>query len=97
FHVTGVQTCALPISPWYLVRYYRLLKFRLANPHVILRGMVFLGKRVEVHATPGLGRLEIGRWVHIGDGNAIRCHEGSLRIGDKEIGRASCRERVESW
>lgn len=72
-------------TPWYLVRYYRLLKFRLANPHVILRGMVFLGKNVEIHATPGLGRLEIGRWVHIGDGNAIRCHEGSLRIGDKVV------------
>jgi acetyltransferase-like isoleucine patch superfamily enzyme len=23
--------------------------------------------------------------VHIGDGNAIRCHEGSLRIGDKSV------------
>jgi len=23
--------------------------------------------------------------VHIGDGNAIRCHEGSLRIGDKAV------------
>ncbi|MFI6312145.1 acyltransferase [Nocardia fusca] len=72
-------------TPWYLVRYYRLFKFRLANPHVILRGMVFLGRNVEIHATPGLGRLEIGRWVHIGDGNAIRCHEGSLRIGDKVV------------
>ena len=29
--------------------------------------------------------MEIGRWVHIGDGNAIRCHEGSLRIGDKAV------------
>src|SRR5262249_54299261 len=27
----------------------------------------------------------IGRWVHIGDGNSIRCHEGSLRIGDKAV------------
>ncbi|AEF41672.1 acyltransferase [Hoyosella subflava] len=72
-------------TPWYLIRYYRLLKFRISNPHVILRGMVFLGKNVEIHATPGLGRLEIGRWVHIGDGNAIRCHEGSLRIGDKVV------------
>ncbi|WP_040837034.1 acyltransferase [Nocardia brevicatena] len=72
-------------TPWYLVRYYRLFKFRLANPHIILRGMVFLGRRVEIHATPELGRLEIGRWVHIGDGNAIRCHEGSLRIGDKVV------------
>ena len=72
-------------TPWYLVRYWRLLKFRLANPHVVLRGMVFLGKNVELHARPGYGRLEIGRWVHIGDGNAIRCHEGSLRIGDKAV------------
>jgi acetyltransferase-like isoleucine patch superfamily enzyme len=29
--------------------------------------------------------MEIGRWVHIGDGNSIRCHEGSLRIGDKAV------------
>ncbi len=72
-------------TPWYLVRYYRLLKFRLANPHIVLRGMVFLGRRVEIHATPELSRMEIGRWVHIGDGNAIRCHEGSLRIGDKVV------------
>ena len=41
-------------TPWYLVRYWRLLRFRLANPHVVLRGMVFLGKRVELHARPGL-------------------------------------------
>jgi acetyltransferase-like isoleucine patch superfamily enzyme len=72
-------------TPWYLVRYWRLLRFRLANPHVVLRGMVFLGKRVELHARPGYGRLEVGRWVHIGDGNSIRCHEGSLRIGDKVV------------
>lgn len=72
-------------TPWYLVRYWRLLRFRLANPHVVLRGMVFLGRRVELHARPGFGRLEIGRWVHIGDGNSLRCHEGSLRIGDKVV------------
>jgi acetyltransferase-like isoleucine patch superfamily enzyme len=72
-------------TPWYLVRYWRLLKFRLANPHIVLRGMVFLGKHVEIHCRPGYGRMEIGRWVHIGDGNAIRCHEGSLRIGDKAV------------
>ena len=72
-------------TPWYLVRYWRLLKFRLANPHVVLRGMVFLGRDVELYCRPGYGRLEIGRWVHIGDGNSVRCHEGSLRIGDKVV------------
>ena len=72
-------------TPWYLVRYWRLFRFRLANPHVVLRGMVFLGRNVELHCRPGYGRLEVGRWVHIGDGNSIRCHEGSLRIGDKVV------------
>ena len=87
--MTVIRGVALHVScaytPWYLVRYYRLLKFRVANPHIILRGMLFLGKDVEIHCRPGYGRLEIGRWVHIGDGNAIRCHEGSLRIGDKSV------------
>jgi acetyltransferase-like isoleucine patch superfamily enzyme len=73
------------VTPWYLVRYWRLLRFRVAHPHVVLRGMVFLGKRVEIEARRGYGRLEIGRWVHIGDGTAIRCHEGSMRIGDKVV------------
>lgn len=72
-------------TPWYLVRYWRLLKFKLANPHIITRGMVFLGKGVEIHATPELSHLEIGRWVHIGDKNTIRAHEGSLRFGDKVV------------
>ncbi|MDA0250540.1 MAG: acetyltransferase [Actinomycetota bacterium] len=72
-------------TPWYLVRYWRLLTFKLANPHVITRGMVFLGKDVEIHATPELAQLEIGRWVHIGDKNTIRAHEGSLRLGDKVV------------
>ena len=72
-------------TPWYLVRYWRLLKFKLRNPHIITRGMVFLGKGVEIEATPELSTMEIGRWVHIGDKNTIRCHEGSLRIGDKVV------------
>ncbi len=72
-------------TPWYLVRYWRLLKFKLANPHIITRGMVFLGKGVEIQCTPELAQMEIGRWVHIGDKNTIRCHEGSLRFGDKVV------------
>jgi acetyltransferase-like isoleucine patch superfamily enzyme len=50
---------------------------------VVTEGFVFLGKRVELTARRGYGRLVVGRWVHLGDGNAIRCHEGNLRIGDK--------------
>jgi acetyltransferase-like isoleucine patch superfamily enzyme len=70
-------------TPWYLVRYWRFFVFKLRNPHVITEGFVFLGRNVEVYARRGYGRLVLGRWVHIGQGNAIRCHEGTLRIGDK--------------
>lgn len=73
------------LTPWYLVRYWRLLRLRLGHPHLVLRGMVFLGKDVQVHCRPGYGRLELGAFTHIGDGNSIRCHEGSLRIGDKAV------------
>ncbi len=70
---------------WYLLRYWRFLRFKLANPQVITTGFVFLGKRVEVTARPGFGRLVLGRWVHVGDGTSLRCHEGTLRIGDKTV------------
>jgi acetyltransferase-like isoleucine patch superfamily enzyme len=72
-------------SWWYLVRYWRFLWWRLRNRHVVTEGFVFLGKRVELTARRGYGRLVVGRWVHLGDGNAIRCHEGNLRIGDKVV------------
>jgi acetyltransferase-like isoleucine patch superfamily enzyme len=72
-------------TPWYLLRYWRFLRFKLANPHVITTGFVFLGRRVEVVARPGFGRLILGRWVHVGDGTSLRCHEGCLTIGDKVV------------
>ncbi len=70
---------------WYLVRYWRFFWWRLRNRDVVTEGFVFLGRRVELSARRGYGRLVVGRWVHLGDGNAIRCHEGNLRIGDKVV------------
>lgn len=70
-------------SWWYLVRYWRYLMLRLRHPDVITQGIVFLGRGVEISARPGYGRIILGRWVHFGDRNRIRCHEGTLRIGDK--------------
>jgi acetyltransferase-like isoleucine patch superfamily enzyme len=29
--------------------------------------------------------LILGRWVHVGDGTSLRCHEGCLTIGDKVV------------
>ena len=70
-------------SPWYLIRYWRFLVFKVRNPHIITTGFVFFGKRVEVNARKGYGRMILGRWVHLGDNNRLRCHEGNLVIGDK--------------
>lgn len=70
-------------SWWYLVRYWRYFLLRVRHPNVVTTGMVFLGRGVEIAARPGYGRIVLGRWVHFGDRNRIRCHEGTLRIGDK--------------
>jgi acetyltransferase-like isoleucine patch superfamily enzyme len=72
-------------TPWYLVRYWRFLLFRLANPHVVVRGFVFLDRQVEISARRDYGRLVLGRWVHLGANTALRCHEGTLTIGDKTV------------
>lgn len=67
------------------MRYWRLLWFRMRNPHVVLTGLVFLGKGVRIEARRGYGRIIIGRWVHLGEGVKLRAHEGTLRIGDKTV------------
>ncbi len=70
-------------SWWYLVRYWRFFLLKVRYPHIITEGFVFLGRRVQVYARPGYGRLILGRWIHIGDENRLRCHEGTMRVGDK--------------
>lgn len=72
-------------TPWYLVRYWRFFRFKLANPHVITCGFVFLDRGATLYARRGLGRLILGRWLHVGADTSIRCHEGTLRVGDKCI------------
>jgi len=72
-------------TPWYLVRYWRFLIFRLRNRHIITRGLVFMDRGVEIHARRGYGRLILGRWIHLGVDTALRCHEGTLSIGDKSV------------
>jgi acetyltransferase-like isoleucine patch superfamily enzyme len=67
----------------YGLRYLWLLKVR--NRHIRTRGMVFLGTKAKLECTRGLGHMELGRWVWIGDGTALRFHEGFLRIGDKTV------------
>ncbi|MFI5713099.1 acyltransferase [Kribbella sp. NPDC051620] len=72
-------------TPYYLKRYWRFGWFKLRHPHVVTEGFVFLGKKLEIVARPGHGRLILGQWVHLGDETRLRAHEGTLRIGDKVV------------
>jgi acetyltransferase-like isoleucine patch superfamily enzyme len=64
---------------------FRFVRFKITHPHVKTEGFVFFGPNVEVYARRGYAQLTLGRWVFLGKGNAIRCHEGNLRIGDKVV------------
>lgn len=73
----------------YVPRYWpmvlRYVWLRIAKRHIRTEGFVFIGKGVDLYARRGHGRLTLGKWVFIGHGNAIRCHEGNLRIGAKTV------------
>jgi acetyltransferase-like isoleucine patch superfamily enzyme len=72
-------------TPWYLIRYWRFFRFKLRNPHVVTRGFVFMDRGVELYARKGYGRLILGRWTHLGVDTCLRCHEGTLSLGDKSV------------
>lgn len=71
-------------TPWYLVRYLRWLRLRV-HPGVDVRGLVFLDRDVQISVARGRARLVLGEWSHLGRGSAVRCHEGTLRIGPKTV------------
>jgi acetyltransferase-like isoleucine patch superfamily enzyme len=52
-------------------------------------GMLFLGRRLELQIARR-GRIEFGRFVWIGDGTKIRCHEGVVEIGEKTVMGQEC-------
>ena len=73
----------LPRYWWLAMRY--VWRFRIRRRHIHARWPVFVRRSAEVTCRRGLGHMEIGRWVWVGDGDAIRCHEGSVRIGDRVV------------
>jgi acetyltransferase-like isoleucine patch superfamily enzyme len=52
-------------------------------------GMLFLGRGLELQ-TGRRGQIRFGRFVWIGDGSKIRCHEGVVEIGDKTVLGQEC-------
>ena len=72
-------------TPKYIAMALRFLRFKVTHRHIRTDGFIFLEKGAQLYARRGYGRLTIGRWCYIGTGNALRCHEGNLRIGDKVV------------
>ena len=52
-------------------------------------GPVFFGSGLELQISPR-GRVEFGRFVWIGHGTKIRCHEGVVEIGPKTVMGQEC-------
>jgi acetyltransferase-like isoleucine patch superfamily enzyme len=52
-------------------------------------GMLFLGRRLELQIGRK-GEIRFGRFVWIGDGSKIRCHEGVVEIGEKTVLGQEC-------
>jgi acetyltransferase-like isoleucine patch superfamily enzyme len=80
------------LTPKYALLAIRLVQRRFltrAGYRMRLEGMLFLGPRVTLEAGRS-ARLRFGRWVWIGHGTKIRCHEGEVRIGDKTVLGQEC-------
>jgi acetyltransferase-like isoleucine patch superfamily enzyme len=52
-------------------------------------GPVFFGRGLELQVARG-ARIELGRFVWLGDGTKLRCHEGSVAIGAKTVIGQEC-------
>jgi acetyltransferase-like isoleucine patch superfamily enzyme len=52
-------------------------------------GFVFFGRRLELEIGRK-GQIRFGRFVWIGDGTKIRCHEGAVEIGQKTVIGQEC-------
>jgi acetyltransferase-like isoleucine patch superfamily enzyme len=52
-------------------------------------GFVFLGRRLELQIGRK-GTIRFGRFVWIGDGSKVRCHEGEVEIGEKTVMGQEC-------
>jgi acetyltransferase-like isoleucine patch superfamily enzyme len=80
-----VRARRLYLPRYWLLAISHLWRFKVMGRHITTRGMVFVARTAEVRCRRGLGHMELGRWVWIGERDAIRCHEGSVRIGDRVV------------
>jgi acetyltransferase-like isoleucine patch superfamily enzyme len=72
-----------------LVRYLCRRFLTAAGRRWRTNGLVFFGRGLELEIA-AKGRVDFGRFVWIGDGTKIRCHEGRVEIGDKTVMGQEC-------
>jgi acetyltransferase-like isoleucine patch superfamily enzyme len=80
------------LTPRYARLFWRYLWRRLLTPagrRWASEGPFFLGRDIELKIEPR-GRIRFGRFVWIGDGSKIRCHEGVVEIGAKTVMGQEC-------
>ena len=80
------------LNPKYGLLLWRYLWRRLLTPagwRWSTAGMVFFGRSLAIQIGRR-GRLELGRFVWLGDGTKIRCHEGVVEIGEKTVLGQEC-------
>jgi acetyltransferase-like isoleucine patch superfamily enzyme len=80
------------LTPRYGRLLWRYLWRRLLTPagrRWASNGPFFLGRSLELKIEPR-GQIRFGRFVWIGDGTKIRCHEGEVEIGDKTVMGQEC-------
>jgi acetyltransferase-like isoleucine patch superfamily enzyme len=71
------------------LRYARRRLFTRAGWRWETDGLLFLGRRLEIQIAKR-GAVRFGRFVWIGDGTKIRCHEGEVVIGAKTVLGQEC-------
>jgi acetyltransferase-like isoleucine patch superfamily enzyme len=80
------------LTPRYARLFWRYLWRRFLTPagrRWASDGPFFLGRGLELKIEPH-GEVRFGRFVWIGDGTKIRCHEGRVEIGAKTVMGQEC-------
>jgi acetyltransferase-like isoleucine patch superfamily enzyme len=80
------------LTPRYARLFWRYLWRRCltaAGRRWVSDGPFFLGRGLELKIEPR-GQVRFGRFVWIGDGTKIRCHEGLVEIGEKTVMGQEC-------
>ncbi|MFN8112969.1 MAG: acyltransferase [Solirubrobacterales bacterium] len=80
------------LSPKYAalaLRFFRRRLLTVAGRRWRTDGMLFLGPRLQIQIGRG-ARIRFGRFVWLGHGTKIRCHEGRVEIGPKTVLGQEC-------